>query len=204
MKVNFTQYSDQELINIIKSQGVDTEKAFAEIYDRYASRLYAYCRRIQSGREFAEDIFQETFYRFYKKITEDVSQKNFTNNLQKLDKEFSVMGFLITVTRNLCLNNQKKSKPVISIDDITSFDELNILKYNDDNSEIDEWSELTLMALEFLEPDYKEVIVLKYYVNLDYEKIAEILDATPNSIRVKAHRAKAKIKSIISRYEKKL
>lgn len=212
MRPNFTQNSDDELIEIIRAKGNYVEQAFEEIYERYASRLYAYCRRAQNSRELAEDIFQETFYRFYNKIINiNTSSKNkkgtdeYSDNEQfEYSKKFSVMGFLITVARNLCINKQKKTVPFTSINDITLMDEYNLLNFTDNDTNKDELSELAIMVLDFLEPDNKEVIILRYYVNMEYSEIAEIFGTTPNAIRVKVHRAKSKIKTILSDYEKKL
>ena len=93
MSNKFTKYSDKELVEIIRkdtsSKKSSSEKAFGVIFNRYSTKIHTYCKCIINDSDQAEDIFQETFIRFYKSLG-----KNF--------EPINVAGFLYTTARNLC------------------------------------------------------------------------------------------------------
>lgn len=188
---DYSKHSDSDLVRLIQRQNKESEKAFTELYERYSSRLYAYCRRVMNNREQAEDLFQETFYKFYQRIIDSY-------------KEGSVIGFLITIARNMCLNLQRDKKQFISIDEINNLNEFIVLADSENDSPKEEMFKITIAALELLDPEYKDVLVMKYYSNLEYSEIAEVLGTNVNSVRVRVHRAKEKIKTIINDYENKV
>ena len=65
--MNLERYTDKELAECLKNENCKDE-AFREIYRRYSSMIIAYCRCLIYRRDIAEDIFQETFIKFYQSI----------------------------------------------------------------------------------------------------------------------------------------
>jgi len=182
LKRDLSIYSDKELVAMMHGDRRQEEAAFTEIYNRYSVRLNAYCRTILNNRTLAEDVFQETFMRFYKNVREDFSG--------------SIIGYLITIARNLCLNQKRDARQTIPLDDF-DFPTQEHLEY--DNKEM---ADLVMMSLELLDPVSKEVMVLRTFNDLPYEEIGEILDITAARARYLAFNAKNKIKQIISEYNK--
>ena len=52
----YTALTDEELCAVIRGGGGASEAAFTELYNRYSSRIHAYCYRIVNDRAAAEDI----------------------------------------------------------------------------------------------------------------------------------------------------
>src|SRR5690554_6594709 len=94
------KYTDPELFEIIQSQGELANEAFSELYDRHSPRVFAYCRRFLGNKEEAQDVLQEAFIRLYKSAN---GEREMTN----------VPAFILTTARNLCVNLQKKKKPLV-------------------------------------------------------------------------------------------
>lgn len=181
MKKNFAKYSDKELVKFLKGDKPDADNAFAEIYDRYGLRVNAYIRTILGNRQLAEDIFQDTFVKFFQKVRSDYESG-------------SLIGFLITIARNLCLNAKRDKVSTVSLDDID-------LPHKDkENIESKEFSELLAMSLDLLDEEYREPIVLRYFNEMRYEEIAEILDITPARARYLVFMGKQKLRKILSPY----
>lgn len=185
MKNKFSTYSDKELADLLKSDKKSSELAFTEIYDRYSQKIYAYCYRILGNKEIAEDIFQETFLRFYQFINPEHQKLN-------------IQRFLIRIARNLCLNHKRNSKINLPIEEIENFIAQN--KSSDDK----EYLDLIKYGIELLEFEYKEPLVLRVYNEMSYEEIAAILDISVGNARIRVHRAKEKLKDILSPYIKDL
>ncbi len=183
MATDYSKYSDKQLVKLLKGDKKEAEAAFTELFDRYSLRVNAYCLTIVGDKEKAEDIFQETFIKFYQNARSDF-------------KEGSVIGFLITIARNLSLNAKRNEKSTIPIED---FD----IKFNDDDSyENKELSELVMMAMDLLPEKNKEALVLRYFNDLRYKEIADILNITPARARYLVFNAKQKIKEILLPYLK--
>ena len=181
MGKNYSKYNDSELIVLLKGDKPESDLAFAEIYDRYGLKVNAYIRTILGDKETSEDLFQETFIRFYQNVKTDYSQG-------------SIIGFLIRIARNLCLNAKRDRKPAISIDkiELPTFDTFAI--------ENREFAELIAMALDVLDNEFREPIVLRFFDDLPYDEISKILNITSARARYLVFTGKQKLKEYLNPY----
>jgi RNA polymerase sigma-70 factor (ECF subfamily) len=184
MSKNFDEYSDSELFYLLKEDKKTAEKAFAELFNRHSSKVYAYCRRFLGNKDEAQDVFQETFIRFHHSASQDREMTN-------------VPAFLLTIARNLCVNTVRREKPTVTFEDY-------MVGTRDRNPEKDELLGLIKTAIELLPPEYKEVFVLREYDGLSYSEIAEITEESLSNVKVRIHRAKQKIRDILQPYLKDL
>ena len=185
MKKNLSSYSDNELVEMLRMGKPDSDWAFTEIYDRYALRVNAYCRTILPNRKSAEDLFQETFIRFYQNV-----QSDFRNG--------TLVGFLITIARNLCLNYKRNTKANLPIEDF----DFPISENTD--IEDKELTDLIMMSFELLEPDTKEILIMRVFNYLSYNEISQILGITAARARYLVFNAKDKIKNTLLPYMKEI
>lgn len=185
MAEKYNTYCDYELVKLLRGDKKTSEKAFAVLYDRYSSKVYAYCYRVLGNRDVAQDIFQDTFLRFYQHINPD-------------HENIHLQRFLITIARNLCLNYKRNLKSNVPIEE---FEYLIDKKSINDQSE---YLEILNLGLDLLEFEYREPLVLRVYNDLQYDEIAEILGITEGNVRIRVHRAKEKLKKILSPYIKEL
>jgi RNA polymerase sigma-70 factor (ECF subfamily) len=183
MSKKYTAYSDKELVELLETK--EKEAAFKELYHRYSAQVHAYCLRVLNNQELAEDIFQETFIRFFKKININRGKTN-------------VPGFLITIARNLCLNYKRDVRPTVSMEGMD-------FPLNQDMSyEKKELLDLINNALELIEFEYREAFILREYDGMPYKEIAEITGITIGNAKSRVFRAKKKIKEILAPYLKEL
>lgn len=180
---DLSKYEDSDLITTFINSKKDGNQAFAVIYDRYSKSIFAYILKIINNREQAEDLFQETFIRFYQ-------------NVKFNYKGGSLIGFLITIARNLCLNYKRDNKPVLPLDE-TGFG--GPVAESDENSE---YKDIVTAALDLLDMELKELLILRIYDGMRYEDIAEITGMTVGNARLKVFRAKEKLRSILTPYLK--
>jgi len=177
----FEEYDDGALFELLKNQNSESERAFSIIYDRHSQRVMAYCKRFVGNIEVAEDILQETFIRFYKAAFK--KEKVMTN----------VPAFLVRIARNLCLSH--KSNEVYHLE----YEDYLVNSYtNGDNHEENDMIYLVRKALELLPNEYREPLMLREYEGFNYEDIAEITGESLNNVKVRIHRAKIKLKDIMS------
>lgn len=163
----------------------EAEAAFAILYQRYASRVFAYCRRILGDYERAQDAFQETFIKFYHSSH---NERLMTN----------VGAFILRIARNTCLNYQRL-KSGLSQPPIQYLDEYHSSSapHSYENQEL---LKLVAMALELVPELYREVFVLREYDGLSYEEIAEITNSSRANVKVRIFRAKQQIRERLAPY----
>lgn len=173
---------DIELLHNLLSENKHlSDNAFRCIYQRYASRVHSYCYKIIKDKLIAEDVFQDTFIKFYQNA--------------KVEKmKVSLLSFLLRIARNLSLNaiRDEKTKHKNYTIDFSSY------------SVIEEFANTNLQiiqkAIESLELKYREPLVLRLYDGLEYEEIAEVLDISAENARKRVFRAKQQIKVILKPY----
>ncbi len=173
-------YSDAELVAELNESRNKAEKAFAEIYTRYSQRLYAYCLRMTGHEQDAQDIFHETFIKFY-----EHSQNN-----KIVD---NIMGLLTKIARNILINHKRSEKITMNIEDFK-------IRSNDRGYEEKELLQLIGRAIELLEFEYREAFILRMYHGFSYNQISKITGESVDAVRNRAWRAKEKVKEILAPY----
>lgn len=90
------KYTDIELIDAI-SRDKDLDKALLFLYQQYATTTSSFIIHYGGSAQDAEDIFQETILAFI-----DIIKKG------RYRMEASIKTFLVSIARNIWLNEQKK------------------------------------------------------------------------------------------------
>lgn len=179
MNSDLKNIKDEQLFLLMAKEDKISFLAFEELYNRYSAKIYTYIRKILNNSPASDDIFQETFIRFYEFSKKS---KNMTN----------VIGFLIKTARNLCLN-EKKSKNSSHLD-ISNFN----FAYYDKSYDNKEINELVDIGLDALPEKYREVLVLREFMDFSYQEIADILGISMPVVRIRIFRAKNKLREFLA------
>lgn len=183
---DFSKYSEIELSFLIKSEKKDiAKKAFDEIYYRYSSRIYTLCYRFVRDAESAKDIFQETFIKFYETAT--------TNN-EGVER---IGGYLAKIARNLCINQIRNNNKVKKVDIVKIR-----LSTVDNDYEKKQQKEVLDLAIEQLPEIYREMLILKEYMDYSYDEIALMTNQTRTNVGVLIHRAKIMLREVFVKMNK--
>jgi RNA polymerase sigma-70 factor (ECF subfamily) len=181
-KTDFSELSDDTLYRLLSDKKEIAEKAFAALYNRHSQRVWAYCLRFLGDRETAQDVLQETFTRFFRSVEQEKKIGN-------------IPGFLLRIARNLCLNQTNNIQETVPFEDEAYYSP-------DDSGDRKELIELIKKALKYLPEDYREAFVLREYEGLTYQEIADLTGESMSNVKVRIHRARAKIKDLLAGYEK--
>jgi len=180
-----TEYlSDFELVGMLKKDGKDSELAFTELYRRYSSRIYVYCRKFIGNSDDAKDLFQEAFINFYEKAKNE-------------DSLINVSAFLLKIARNLCLNFKRRDKTEAVYQEYMDFKE----DFKDDfQNDHEELLNLITITLDLLPPELKDIFILREYEGLSYTQISEITNLDVSNLKTRLYRAKQKIRELLQPY----
>jgi len=183
--------SDKELVRAALKNVDD----FSWLMKRYEKPLLRYIHRAtNASREDAEDILQDIFIKVYR-------------SLNAFDQKLSFSSWIYRIAHNEIINQHKRRvrSRTISLDSEstggeTIQDELSSNKSIQDDYIAKENSERVRKALGKLSIKYREVLVLRYFEDKDYQEISDILRKPPGTVAVLLNRAKAKFKKLAERH----
>lgn len=179
--------SDDELYQLLCCNETK-EAAFRVFYERYKSRVYGYCRKVV-GDPSAADILQESFVRFYTSAHSDREMKN-------------IIGYLMTIARNLCLNHKERvERAIVEFKDV---EELQLPDIPEEMRDEEEMKKAIHSAMDLLGDEYREAVYLQVYSGLSYQEIAEVIDKPITTVRNRVVRAKTKLRQLLAPYFKEI
>lgn len=165
------------------------EKGLRVLMDTYQSRLYWHIRRFVVDHGLAEDILQETFIKAYQ-------------NIHKFKQESKLYTWLYRIATNESLQQLNKMKKMKQSDEEADYHLMN-MKADSVQTDGDEIQQLLNEAIQTLPDKQKLVFTMRYYDDLPYEEISQIVDMSVGTLKTNYHYAKQKIEDYIKEnYEK--
>jgi len=173
------------------------ERAFNDLVRMYERRVFSLLLRLVGRRDEAEDLAQEVFVQVFKAI-----------GSFRGESKLSTWVFRIAV--NLSKNRTKylARRRADSRDDLDSVseDEHALVGEGRTSSSVDRPDDLVSgMQLEIiveraiagLEPEFREVLVLRDVEDLTYDEIAEITGLADGTVKSRIHRARLQLKDAV-------
>ena len=178
------KYSDTELIN--KVLGGD-KAAYADLMKRHQRFVFTLALRFAKNREDAEEIAQDCFIKAYRSL-----------NTFRNTSKFSTWLYSIVYTTAMTFL-RKKRLDIQSID--TEVGLLNVENHVSDlnSDDLEHKSKMVFVnrAIDQLLPDDAAVITLFYQGEQSLEEIGQALGMETNTVKVKLHRARHRLKERI-------
>jgi RNA polymerase sigma-70 factor (ECF subfamily) len=163
----FRAVEDPDLIARVRKGDVE---AFNHLVSRWEKRVYNYLLRLTGKPEDSLDLSQDVFLKAYQ-------------NIRKLDDTARFGPWLFRIAHNEAYSLFRKRRPEIDIED-TGF--------ADREHAPGAPPELTLAvnaALNRLNPEQREAVVLKVYEGFKFEEMAEILSCPVSTIKSRLYTA---------------
>lgn len=171
------------------------KKAFELLIQKYQRRIYHLIYRITQDSDMVEPLAQEVFLRAYRSISAFQGKSQFYT-------------WIYRIAVNTCLSHIKRGSPE---DSYENPHEINPGHYHPDAiSAQPEDPEQQLLRKEFyryllgsirkLPEELQTTIVLREFMNLNYEEIAEVLEIPLGTVRSRIFRARAQLREALSPY----
>ncbi len=156
---------------------------FIQIYDEYFDDVYRYVYFKIGNKWDADDIVSEIFRKAYEKRS---SFKEIENP----------KAWLLMIARNTVIDFYRKKKNILIGDEIEFY--FNPLPFEDPFQESEEMERLK-KSLNYLSKEDLEITNLRYFADLKFKEIADILDKTEQSLRVKSSRITKKLGLLVKK-----
>lgn len=176
--------SDTELI----SKVLDGDRqAYAQLIKRHQRFVFTLALRFSKSREDAEEISQDCFIKAYRAL-----------HTFKQTSKFSTLLYRIVYTTSMTFL-RKKRLDTQSIDDESSIIQLESHISDLSSNEVEHKSKMVFvnLAISRLLPDDAAIITLFYQGEQSLEEIGQALGMEANTVKVKLHRARHRLKEKI-------
>jgi RNA polymerase sigma-70 factor (ECF subfamily) len=151
---------------------------YEKIYTQYFSMVMNLCRGFMKGdRDLANDLAQDVFI-------------NVWNALPGYRAEASYKTWIYRITVNTCLLLIRKEKNKINVPIEAA------IHAESEASDSSENEKILYKAIGYLD-EVERLMIMMVLEEVAYEEIARIMGVTENNLRVKIHRIKAKLKTLI-------
>jgi RNA polymerase sigma factor (sigma-70 family) len=154
---------DSELIAQYRN---GSDVAFELLVDRYQSKIYTTIVLIVKDQRVAEDLLQDVFVKVVKTLQSD-----------KYNEEGKFQPWVMRIAHNLAIDYFRKAKryPTIVMDNGSNL--LNSLQFAEETVEDRQIKEDTVQLvkrlIEELPETQKEVLIMRHYLDLSFQEIAE-------------------------------
>jgi RNA polymerase sigma factor (sigma-70 family) len=181
--------SDIEIINKVLA---GDSNAFGELVKKYQNYVFTLAFRFTRHREDAEEVAQDIFVKAYRSLAD------FRGNAK-----FSTWLYTIVYTTSVTFLRKKKMD-TSSIDDENTFIQLESQDSGFRANQVEQKSKMAMLneAISLLSPEDAQLITLFYKGEQSLEEISGILGAETNTIKVRLHRARTRLKEKMEKHLK--
>lgn len=181
-----TPLDEAEVIRLLASSE-GRQKVFPMIVDQYSQSLYWKIRSIVLTHEDTDDVLQNTFLKAWKSLPTFQGKA-----------KLSTWLYRIAINESLDFLRRKKAATLSSADaDLSVANRL----LADDYFDGDKSQAVLQEAIATLPDVQRTVFTLRYYDEMKYSEISEILGTSEGSLKASYHIAVQKITDYVKRYE---
>jgi len=183
--MNIQKKVDKEIVKLT----LENPDNYRYLVERYEKKLLGYVKRLlYVNTEDAEDILQEVFLKAYR-------------NLNSYNPKYKFSSWIYRITHNEAVSFLRKSKrrslEIANNPNRNIFDTLPSGLDLEKECMEEDWKKEFEEALYRLDVKYREVLVLKFLEEKDYNEISEILRIPAGTVGSLISRAKVKLKDLI-------
>ena len=161
------------------------EAALGELYDRYATRIYAYIYRRVGDAYLAEDLTGDVFVRMIQAVQ---AERLWHTSFQ---------AWLYRIAHNLVVDYYRRRPPVTELE----LDERLVAAEDDPASAVAErlFYRSLRAAISRLTSDQQQVLALRFGEGMKAREAAEVMNKSTGAIEALQHRALATLRRVLER-----
>ena len=177
--------TDEQIMEAVKNGELQQASL---LFDRYHKRLFNFLARMTMDRDLAEDLTQNIFLRLIK-------YRGSYKNGAKFQSWIYQMARNVFSDHYQSVKNRKAD--FVDVEKMSEY-----VADNDESAAMDEQEKILHRSMAMLNEEQRELLVLTRFQHMKYEEVAVIMDTTVANIKVKVHRAIAKLREHYFELEK--
>ncbi|MFN8286903.1 MAG: sigma-70 family RNA polymerase sigma factor [Chitinophagales bacterium] len=181
--------TDKELLELFHSGG--KERAFTLLIEKYQEKVYYHIRRMVKDHDDAHDVMQNTFIKVWKGL------ENF-----RAESQLFTWVYRIATNETITFLNAKNKRVIISFDGSDNDDEegyspASYIKGESHQVDGDDIQARLQKAIELLPEKQRIVFNMRYYDEMPYEQMSEVLGTSEGALKASYHHAAQKIEKFL-------
>ncbi len=175
--------ADHIIVSAFRNEGTK-DAAFTQLVQKYQERLYWHIRRLVVAHEDTNDILQNMFIKVWQ-------------NLGTFREEANLYTWLYRIATNESLTwiEQQKKRASISLSDDNSFLTEKLTAQTGFDARQTEWK--LQMAIQSLPEKQRVVFSLRYYDEMPYQQMSEVLETSEGALKASYHHAVKKVEEFL-------
>ncbi len=177
----------EELLRLIGAVGLGDTRAYRELYDRAAAKLFGVALRILRDRVIAEDVVQDAFV-------------NIWNGAAGYNAALSApMTWLITIVRNRCLDYLRRGdRAEVELDDELAATLTDERPGPEARLLVSEDAALLKVCLARLEAGQRQAIAFAYFQGLSHSELAHAMQVPIGTVKTWIRRGLSKLRECLA------
>jgi RNA polymerase sigma-70 factor (ECF subfamily) len=185
----YKELTDGQLVT--SYQDTQNSDAFAEIYDRYNQKVFAYSLKILADRDNAMDVTQDVFLKV-------------SHNIEKLKDACTFVKWLFIIAHNLCIDllKERSHGRCIGLEnsEVLEAEIFNVEEALLKEKEI-EYMEIVLDRM----PEKDRVLVVeKYFQKMSILDLMEKYGISESAVKMRLSRSRDKLKEMMTNWQLEL
>lgn len=174
--------TDSELMTTFAHK--QDRSAFEELVRRWDQRVLGFLSKSTGDHEAAKDLRQEVFVRVYRYG-------------KSYNPEYAFTTWLFRIVRNVLSTWRTKKTRYLSLVS-SATDQAKVLEFRpspSDTAERREMAQSIRSAINALKPSERELLLLRFELELSYREIAEVQDAPETTVKSRVYKLLAQLRS---------
>ncbi len=160
------------------------EKAFRELVSLYKERLYWHIRKIVIIHDDADDVLQNTFIKVFK-------------NIDGFNGKSKIFSWMYRIATNEAITHLKRNSNLNNMNSAELQNKLVENLYADEYFDGDEIQLKLQKALATLPQKQRIIFNMKYFDNMKYTDMSDILETSVGALKASYHHARKKIEKFV-------
>jgi RNA polymerase sigma factor (sigma-70 family) len=179
--------TDTEIISrVLKGD----QQIYAQLVDRYRNYIFTLVLRMVENREDAEEISQDIFVKAYRSLADFRGESKFSTWLYIIVQRTCITFLRKKKLQTVSIENEKTG---IQVENQQSAFSANLVEQKSKHLMVNE-------AIGMLSADDAQIITLFYKAEQSLEEMGTILGMEPNTVKVKLHRARQRLKEKMEKH----
>ena len=176
---------DTDELQLIERAVAGDERSFAELVTRYQTAVYNLAYRMLGDAGEAEDAAQEVFLRIYRRLA-----------TYDADHRFST--WVLSIASHYCIDLLRRKRPwLVPLENISNW--MRARSRGPEAAALAvEQQDIIRNLLAKLPEHYRLVLLLRYWHDLGYEEIAQVVDLPVSTIKARLHRARNALAALVN------
>ena len=177
------QDSDEYILQLIREDN-QLDKGFRKLMDKYQERLYWHIRKMMGNHEDANDVLQNTFIKVYR-------------YLDNFKGKSGLYTWIYRIATNESINLLRQNQQVVGEDIEGVYEQLSNSRAEENRYSGDEIVRRLDAAVSRLPEKQKMVFQLRYFDELPYNEISQMLNTSVGGLKALYHHAVKKVESYV-------